>query len=245
MKTASTKKMRNVSISAAPVNKTATRIQTKTRRTDVATRITEEIPAGELTPDVETAVRTLMAEVDRLKQELVYSQQKVEELEYIADEDPLVQVLNRRAFDRELNRALAYARRYDMTASFLYLDLNHFKHVNDKYGHGAGDEVLRFIGKILADNVRSSDVVGRLGGDEFGVILVQADEAVAIMKVDELMSKISAQPVSFEGNEIFVSVSVGIAVFADDDDVNSLVTRADKAMYEDKNNSRATLTKIV
>ncbi len=231
--------MGNVSTAIELREKSVTQINQRGRRRKQTTGVAENIPAGEMTPQVETAVMTLMAEVDRLKQELVYSQQKVEELEFIADEDPLVHVLNRRAFDRELNRALAYARRYTMTASFLYLDLNDFKQVNDKYGHGAGDEVLKHVGKVLAENVRSSDVVGRLGGDEFGVILVQADENVAMMKVEDLMEKISTAPVVYNENEIFVSVSVGFAMFMADDDVDTLVARADKAMFEFKNNSRA------
>ncbi len=239
MKMARAKKMENVSTAIEPREQSVRPINPVIRRRKKAAAVAESIPVGEMTPQVETAVMTLMAEVDRLKQELVYSQQKVEELEFIADEDPLVQVLNRRAFDRELNRALAYARRYTMTASFLYLDLNDFKKVNDEFGHGAGDEVLRNVGKVLAENVRSSDVVGRLGGDEFGVILVQADEKVARMKVEDLMAKISAEPVVYNKNEIFVSVSVGFAMFMADDDVDTLVARADKAMFEFKNNSRA------
>ncbi len=236
---ASQNKQMKVSAAASPRAKVATRLNQNARRQDITPGFVENIPVSDLNSDDETTVMTLMAEVDRLRQELIFSQQKVEELEFIADEDPLVQVLNRRAFDRELTRALAYARRYSVTASFLYLDLNHFKQVNDEFGHSAGDAVLKFVGKVLADNVRSSDVVGRLGGDEFGVILVQADQMVAEMKVADLMSKISARPVVVEGNEIFVSVSVGIAMFNDDDDVDSLVARADKAMYEDKNSSRA------
>jgi len=237
MKMATTGKIVDVSTAAEPRRKTAARVEKRARRQDVSTRIAENISESELTPQIDTDIMTLMAEVERLKQELVHSQQKVEELEFIADEDPLVQVLNRRAFDRELKRTMAYARRYEMSASLLYLDLNHFKQVNDDFGHGAGDEVLKFIGSTLSENVRGSDVVGRLGGDEFGVILVHANEEVAAMKVDDLMEKISARPVIYEGREIAVSVSVGVAMFGADDDVNSLVMRADKAMYKDKHNT--------
>lgn len=232
--------MTNVSTAAKPREETPVLQELRGRRQDAANRVADSIPVGELAPDVESAVKILMAEVDRLKQELVHSQQKVEELEFIADEDPLVNVLNRRAFDRELTRALAYASRYELAASFVYLDLNHFKHVNDEYGHGAGDEVLKFVARTLCENVRSSDVVGRLGGDEFGVILVQADETVATMKVEDLVSRISAEPVIYENVEISVSVSAGFAMFAADDDVASLVSRADRAMFDNKNTARKT-----
>ena len=229
----------NILTVAAPQNKPAAPKDPLARRPDIATKIAENILSRELAPNIESAVMMLMEEVGRLKEELVHSQQQVEELEFIADEDPLVPILNRRAFDRELNRALAYSRRYEMTAGLIYLDLNHFKQVNDRFGHGAGDEVLKYVGETLAENVRSSDVVGRLGGDEFGVILVQADEDVAIMKVADLVAKISSKSVIYDGKEIFISVSVGHAMFTADDDVASLVTRADKAMYENKNGTGA------
>lgn len=238
---AATDKITNILTVAAPRKKAAAASAVSkgslARRPDITTKIAENILNRELAPNVESAVMMLMEEVDRLKEELVFSQQQVEELEFIADEDPLVPILNRRAFDRELNRALAYSRRYQMTASLIYLDLNHFKQVNDRFGHGAGDEVLKYVGETLAENVRSSDVVGRLGGDEFGVILVQADEDVTIMKVADLVAKIAAKSIIYEGKKIFISVSVGHAMFAADDDVASLVIRADKAMYENKNGS--------
>ncbi len=222
-----------------PRGKAPRRAEGLVRRQDLATNVAANIPDGELTPNVQSAVQVLMAEVDRLKQELVHSQQMVEELEYIADEDPLVKVLNRRAFDRELTRALAYAQRYGMMASFIYIDLNNFKQVNDKFGHAAGDAVLKFVGEILTENVRSSDIVGRLGGDEFGVILVHADGVVADMKMEDLVAKISAKPVIFEGTDIIVSISAGSAMFEAEDDAGSLVMRADKAMYDTKNGLKA------
>lgn len=224
----------NQAIDISPVSELRDTAVTSAKRRVRQPDLSANISQGDLTPNTDTEVATLMAEVNRLKQELVSSQQKVEELEFIADEDPLVNVLNRRAFDRELKRALAFARRYDMNASFVFIDLNDFKRVNDDFGHAAGDAVLKYVAAILGENVRESDVVGRLGGDEFGVILVQIDEEVAAIKTADIAARISATPVSFEGVQISVSASVGHAMFGKDDDIESLVARADKAMYENK-----------
>ena len=93
------------------------------------------------------------------------------ELEARADIDPLTDIFNRRGFERELKRSLAYVKRYGTRAALIYLDLDGFKPVNDRHGHAAGDAVLKAVAAMLARKVRASDVVARIGGDEFAVIL--------------------------------------------------------------------------
>src|SRR5258708_31942493 len=85
--------------------------------------------------------------------------------------DPLLNVLNRRGFERELNRALAHVKRYQTTAGLIFIDLNNFKAINDRYGHLAGDAILKGIAAALDGHTRASDVVGRFGGDEFAPLL--------------------------------------------------------------------------
>jgi GGDEF domain-containing protein len=108
----------------------------------------------------------LRAEIGRLSAELARAERRIAELETRADIDPLLDVLNRRGFERSLNRSLAYIRRYHIPAALMFIDLDGFKAVNDRYGHAAGDAMLRQVAATLAARVRSSDVVGRLGGDE-------------------------------------------------------------------------------
>ncbi len=110
-------------------------------------------------------------ELDRLKAELAAARVQIAELEVRADIDPLLNILNRRGFERELARSLAYVKRYGTDAVLLYIDLDDFKSVNDSHGHATGDELLKAVTAALMSQVRASDVIGRLGGDEFAVVL--------------------------------------------------------------------------
>lgn len=197
------------------------------------------IPEAELTPKVRAAIDMLMNEVQNLRQELRQAQQRVGYLEKLADEDTLVPIANRRAFVRELTRMVAYAERYGTQSSVLYFDLNDFKKVNDKFGHAAGDAALRRVSEILIENLRESDVVGRLGGDEFGVILAQADAATAAEKAALLSSAINNSFVEFEGQSIPIKVSHGAYSFTGGENAGEALRRADAAMYANKRQKQA------
>ena len=114
---------------------------------------------------------SLLAEIERLKREVAVARARIGELEARADIDPMLDILNRRGFERELKRAIAYVKRYGTQAALLFVDLDGFKAVNDHHGHGAGDALLKAVTRELVVRVRASDVVGRLGGDEFGVVI--------------------------------------------------------------------------
>jgi diguanylate cyclase (GGDEF)-like protein len=198
-----------------------------------------DIPAEELTPRVRTVVSTLVEEVERLRRDLDRSERRAAELAGMADADPLLGILNRRAFERELGRAMAYAQRYATTLSVIYFDLDDFKATNDRYGHAAGDAVLRRISAVLVEHVRKSDIVGRLGGDEFAVALVQADRTSAAAKARQLLAAIASAPVACAHGEVVISATAGVAELADGEGVESLIDRADRDMYGSKRRRRA------
>src|SRR5215468_4451175 len=131
-------------------------------------------------------VASLLAENERLKRELAVARARIGELEARADIDPLLDILNRRGFERELARSLAHVKRYGTQAFLMFIDLDRFKAVNDRYGHAAGDALLKTVARELCARVRASDVVGRLGGDEFGVVIWRADEAQVAAKAREI-----------------------------------------------------------
>ncbi len=203
---------------------------------DVATVM--GLPEAEFTPKVRAAIMELMEEVDRLRQELHQTRTRLAKIEEIADQDTLVPAANRRAFVREMARIMAFAARYDSPGAILYFDLNGLKSVNDRFGHAAGDAALRNVARILADNVRESDVVGRLGGDEFGVILARSDRAEAEEKAEHLADAIATNPTLWEGNELPLAVAFGAYCFEPGEDVDTALANADKAMYENKKQAK-------
>ena len=197
-----------------------------------------DIPPNELTPKVREAIMTLMAEVDHLRQEIEEQRARVSNLERLADQDPLTPLVNRRAFVRELSRIVSFSERYGTPASLVFFDMNGLKAINDTYGHAAGDAALQRVAVVLMDNIRESDLVGRLGGDEFGVLLAHADEAAAMEKAHQLIETIEAQPLVWEGAEIPVTLAYGSYTFKGGEDANAAIAAADKAMYARKNASK-------
>lgn len=192
------------------------------------------IPEAELTPKVQEALMSIMAEVDRLRREVDEVRRRLKDAEDLADRDPLIPVLNRRAFIRELSRAIAHGRRYREYAGLAYFDIDDFKTVNDTYGHAVGDTALRHLADLLNQHVRESDIVGRLGGDEFGVILAHADEGMAATKANALAKLVADNPLILNGVKIPLSISVGAIAFTGEDEPQEALNRADQAMYRMK-----------
>lgn len=193
-----------------------------------------DFPQDDLPPEARSAVGQLMAELDRVKEELLAAQQRVVELEHRVDEDALLPVLNRRGFDRELERTLAYIARHGTDVCLIYIDLDDFKAVNDVHGHAAGDAALRHVTDILLANVRRSDVVARLGGDEFAILLHRADEKAAQLKADQLTKALASSGVVYDGKEIAMSMTTGVTRLLSSDNAVDALKRADSLMYEGK-----------
>ena len=192
------------------------------------------IPEPELTPRVREALINLMGEVHNLRDELERTKNRLAEVERLADLDTLTPIANRRAFVRELARAISLSERYGEPSSVLYFDLNGFKEINDTHGHAAGDAALLHVTDVLLHHVCESDVVGRLGGDEFGVILSHSDDAATRAKADALLADIAVSPLIWEGLEIPIEIAYGAYSFRDGEDAHRALAEADRAMYEHK-----------
>lgn len=197
------------------------------------------IPETELTPKVRSAIMNLLSEVQRLRDEIHQSQRRIAYLEQLADQDTLVPVINRRAFVRELSRVMSYGNRYAVNSSVLYFDINGMKTINDAHGHAAGDAAVLHVARTLTENVRESDVVGRLGGDEFGVILSHADAAMAQDKAQMLSAAIRTSPFTWKGSAISLTVSYGAYTFDQGESADAILEAADRAMYAHKQEGRA------
>jgi diguanylate cyclase (GGDEF)-like protein len=192
------------------------------------------LPEGDLTPGVRTALRHLIEESAGLRHELERTRSRLAELERLANEDSLTPISNRRAFLRDLARMIGYVERYGAACSLLYFDLNGLKAINDGFGHAAGDAALIHVAEMLLSHTRSSDVVGRLGGDEFGVLLTRADEAVALAKAEQLADVVARTPLVSKGQTIPISVACGAHRLAAGEEPQVALAAVDRAMYRQK-----------
>ena len=187
------------------------------------------------------ATMQLAAEVDRLAAELEATRARIADLEAKIDIDPLTETLNRRGFERELKRSLAYLKRYGVRAALVYIDLDEFKPVNDRHGHAAGDAVLKAIAVALSRQVRASDVVARIGGDEFVALLWNVEDVDAAAKAAALEAAVYATPVRWGASTLVVGASAGMTMIGPLDKPPEAIARADAAMYARKAARRARL----
>jgi diguanylate cyclase (GGDEF)-like protein len=191
-------------------------------------------PKSPLRAQSRSAAMRLAAEVDALAAQLEASRARINELEARIDIDPLTEIRNRRGFERELKRSLAYVKRYGTSAALIYIDLDGFKPVNDRHGHAAGDVVLKAIAAALLHDIRTSDIVARVGGDEFAVLLWNVNGAAAAAKAAALEAAVYATPVRWHNSTLVVGASAGVALLGALDTPAEVLARADAAMYARK-----------
>jgi diguanylate cyclase (GGDEF)-like protein len=190
-------------------------------------------PRGNSTaaPGSRTASGDAKATIRRLKAQLVKTQARIEELQASADTDFLLDIPNRRGFERELQRAIAYIKRYRAGGALIVLDVDRLKPINDAFGHAAGDQVLKAIVSTLSGQVRSSDVIGRLGGDEFALLLWNLSETDARAKAAALEEAIDRLTFVFDGRTITAGASAGVSVLDTHSEAGRALEAADSAMY--------------
>lgn len=160
------------------------------------------------------------------------------ELVRLAWTDSLTGVMNRHRFMELAGKEVDRARRHGSQMSLLLLDADHFKHINDRYGHAAGDVVLKDLVERWGKSLRSHDLIGRIGGEEFGILLPEVDLHNAVCTANRLRKEIAELPFAFEGQLLRVTVSIGVATLAAGDDLPALMRRADLALYRAKEAGR-------
>ena len=184
------------------------------------------------------------ATIRRLRKELADAQELVGKLQASADTDFLLGILNRRGFERELNRSVAYIKRYHATGALIVLDVDRLKPINDAFGHAAGDHVLKAVAAAVTSQVRASDVLGRLGGDEFAVLLWNLSETDARAKAVALEEAIDRLSFVFGGHTVTAGASAGVAVLGAHSDAARALEQADGAMYVRKAQRRHERTAV-
>jgi diguanylate cyclase (GGDEF)-like protein len=167
------------------------------------------------------------------------AEQTTVEMAYMAEHDFLTGLPNRALLADRLAQSITLARRYGKKVALMYLDIDHFKHINDSLGHAVGDRLLQSVAKRLQACVRLSDTVSRQGGDEFVVLLTEVEEARnAILSAEKLIEAM-ARPCLVDGHRLHATISIGISLYPDDgEDAETVIRNADTAMYQAKKSGR-------
>ncbi len=175
----------------------------------------------------------------RLQNEIQERKTIEAKLTQLAETDDLTQLLNRRAFTRRYNEELVRAQRYGDTFSVLLLDLDLFKRVNDRYGHEAGDRVLKSVASMLQEDTRESDICGRFGGEEFILLLPKTPLAEAVVYAERLCQHFRQYPISLRDDKsVTITASIGVVEWSKDDVDETTILKADKALYSAKSAGR-------
>ncbi len=189
------------------------------------------------------AVEALSEEVMALRDESAMLRAALAESELLADNDALLPIFNRRAFEREVRREIALSGRFQTPLSLIFIDLDNFKLVNDIYGHAAGDSVLLKVAESLAQRTRETDIVGRLGGDEFGIVLAHATFEDSRRKAAQLAEAIDALEVRDEASAdtpiVRIGASCGVVEWRPGQGAEALIARADQAMFVEKSRRKS------
>ncbi|MGV7211732.1 GGDEF domain-containing protein [Bradyrhizobium sp. UFLA05-112] len=186
---------------------------------------------GKAKNDAKNDAKNAKAIIRNLRTKLAQAQRRIDELEAAADTDFLLGIPNRRGFERELHRAIAYMTRYAARGALIVLDVDRLKPINDSFGHAAGDEVLKAIAATLTRQVRASDVVGRLGGDEFALLLWNLSETDAKAKAAGFEQAIDDLSFVFRGQRVNAGASAGVALLGSHAEAGRALEEADAAMY--------------
>jgi diguanylate cyclase (GGDEF)-like protein len=176
----------------------------------------------------------LIDEIDQLRDKVAQLQARVEQLDQLAHQDTLVNLPNRRGFMRALERCIDRASRYGEHGAMLFVDLDGLKMINDSFGHNAGDKALIEVAGLLVGGVRKSDVVARIGGDEFAILLAHSDDEKAHETATRLVDMIASCDFTHDGDALPLSVAIGVAMITGEDRPEEVIARADEEMYRRK-----------
>lgn len=176
----------------------------------------------------------LLDELRQLRARVAELQQRVDQLDALAHQDVLMELPNRRGFMRDLELLVERTARYGGSAAMLFVDLDGLKMINDTFGHRAGDQALIQVAALLSSGVRRGDVVGRLGGDEFGILLEQAGEASALETAARLGDLIAECEFRHDGDVLPLSVAIGVAMIDGASNPAEVMAEADQEMYRRK-----------
>ena len=179
--------------------------------------------------------KALLGEIEHLRDEVARLQSRVEHLDRLSCMDALVPASNRRGLIKQLSMVLARHERHGIPAALVFIDVDGLKAINDRHGHSAGDAALIHLTELMSSSVRKTDLVARIGGDEFVIMLDHSTLEVAIETARRLAEKVADSDLIVNGVALELSVAIGLAMIERGDTPESVLDRADQAMYRQKN----------
>ncbi len=229
--------------SAAAVNTIAFPTE-KVVQNDMVERISRSLGLNKrsIAPKDWTIIERMLAYAVEAENTLAEQQARIHYLETLSVTDELTGLLNRRGFNQAVERTLAAAKRHQEKGLLAYLDLDDFKYINDHFGHEAGDLVLKHVADVLSKNVRRTDYVARIGGDEFAVLFVRAQQLPTRAHAQDLRRKLARTPLQIEDTKVTINASLGVQAYGPDTKATELLRRADQAMYLEKQRRRQALS---
>lgn len=183
-------------------------------------------------------IKILQERLHTIESESEKTKDLLEEQRHKATHDPLTGLPNREAYNERSYQELQRFKRYCRPLSMAVCDIDHFKKINDDYGHQAGDKIIKLIAKILSTRLRKVDFVGRYGGEEFVILMPETTPNQALEVLDKVRALIAKTPFRFKDKPVQITISFGLAEFTAEDKVESVFERADKALYQAKRNGR-------
>jgi len=188
------------------------------------------VEEDDLTPNVRGAMVGLIAEVASLREELEQNRNRLEYLTALSDQDSVSLTLNRRAFVRELTRALTIARQRNTHSSLIFAEIGNLKSVNTRLGLAAGDAAIEHVAGIIQNNIPEGNVIGRIGGAELGIILIGEPETLARERAQVLADSVSARPLIWESSQVTLTLIWGTHFLQDGEDAGAAMNVADRSM---------------
>jgi len=224
---------------AADLREEAASLDAKTLHAEIKTANARKARSELTESQLRESNENLLAEKVNAQTMIDDAEQATAEMTHMAEHDFLTGLPNRVLLTDRLLQAIMFARRYGKKVALMYLDLDHFKQINDSFGHGVGDQLLQSVAKRLQACVRLSDTVSRQGGDEFVVLLSEIDGVKSAVLIAEKLIKAMAEPHIIGDHRLFVTLSIGISLYPDDGkNVEAVIRNADTAMYHAKKSGR-------
>ena len=211
---------------------------------ELSARITEL--SNQLSPDlksenqpstdlkINTTLQFALLAMEEAEKRIKRQETRIKQLESLSVTDELTQLLNRRGFLQQFQLSLSTSRRNKTGGSLMILDLDNFKQINDTYGHLAGDEVLKNVGIAISTVVRESDIVGRIGGDEFSILMPGASPVTVTKRISQIRSAISKVKFSWNHKNLIINGSIGRCDYLGHENEQEILNFADTSMYKQK-----------